>query len=100
MDIIDEGMMEINGAMLDVATASEQFSRAAQQANGDELAYQDCLRNAISAVGLQPGSHTMNHEIALLVWQRNKVLQKKFAAILEPEGVPGSPITTESIHSN
>ena len=98
--IEDDGMIEINGVAIDVAIAAEHFSQAHKQANGEELAYHDSLRDAIIRIGLQPMSHAGNHRIALIVWEKNKELQKKDAAMLAQGVEPASPTTTASTLSN
>lgn len=100
VQIEDDGMLEINDIPIDVAIAAEQFSRALREANGDELAYHEKLREAIIGCGLPPMSHAGNHRVALVIWEKSKELQKKDAAILGRGVEPGSQTTTESTPTN
>lgn len=96
ISIEDDGLVEINGIAIDIAVAAEHFSRAVRESNGDELAYQNNLHEAIITIGLKPMSHSFNHRVALEIWGRNREIQKKDAAILGLGVEPGSQTTTES----
>lgn len=75
--IEDDGMIEINGRQVDIAIAAEHLSRAVRDANGDELAYHQCLKAALEAVGIEPMSHAANHRIAVTIWDAMDKFKKK-----------------------
>lgn len=76
----------------DVYLASELFSKAARDANGDTSAYDANLRAVMTGYGLPSSlSYRMNARIAEAVWEKQSELEKKDKATRPQNADAGLP---------